>query len=274
MRIRASLDGDLSALGFLGALVALRFVPDWFGGLSPFWGDLSYIHQPWRSFEAELLAAGRLPLWNPFLYFGMPQAAVMQSGLYYPGSTPYFLFGFASATALFEAFHYWLAGAFAYLWLRATRLRRSAAFGGATLFALGGLLLSREPFLNHLAVLSLSPALILFFSRPAALALALTAAFLGGYPPFVVGAAVCAWVLAAASMPRESWERCRFWRAGARAWIFSVLAACALSAVLLVPALELVARSRRSAGVGLAEALQYGFAPRDLLQWVSPLLIG
>lgn len=274
MKGRARLDGDLSALGALGALVALRFAPDWLRGQSPFWGDLSYIHQPWRSFDAELLMAGRLPLWNPFLYFGMPEAATMQGGLYYPGTTPYFLLSFASATAFFEVFHYWLAGAFAYLWLRAARLRRGTALGGAVLWALGGLLLSREPFLNHLAVLSVSPALILFFRRPAALALALTLAFFGGYPPFMVGATVCAWALAAASMPREALERRRFWRAGAQAWVFAGLAACALSAVLLVPALELAARSRRSAGVELAEALKYGFYPRDLLQWVSPLLVG
>jgi hypothetical protein len=38
----------------------------------------------------------------------------------------------------------------------------------------------------------------------------------------------------------------------------------------LIPAVELVGRSHRSAGVGLAEALQFGFAPADLLQWVSP----
>ena len=126
----AIMDRDLRSLAGLAVIVALRWMPDWLRGLTAFWGDLTYLHQPWRAFDAELLAAGRLPLWNPYLYLGMPQAAAMQDGLYYPGSAPYWIFGFATATAVFQAFHYWLAGALAYLALRSMRLLPAAAFGG------------------------------------------------------------------------------------------------------------------------------------------------
>lgn len=266
---RRRLDGDLVALAGLLLLVVLRFAPDWLRGVTPFWGDLTYLHQPWRAYDAELLAAGRLPWWNPFLYFGMPQAASMQDSLFYPGTAPFFLFGFPVALALFEAVHYWLAGALAYLWLRSWRLARPAAFGGAALFAFSGLMLSREPFLNHLAVLALAPALALFFRRGALLCVTLALSFLGGYPPFLVGGAVSAWALAAAQAPARARA---FWAGASRAWLTAGLGAAALAACLLLPAAELVGISRRAAGVGLDEALAYGFSPRDLLHWVSPLL--
>jgi hypothetical protein len=264
------LDPDLLALAGLGALVALRFAPDWLRGVTPFWGDLSYLHHPWRAYDAELLAAGRLPLWNPFLYFGMPQAAAMQDSLYSPGTTPFFVFGFATALALFEAAQYWLAAALAYLWLRSWRLGRAAAFGGAALYALSGLMLSREPFLNHLAALALAPALALFFTRAGALSLTLCLSFFAGYPPFVVGAALSAWAVSLAAAGRRA---ARAAASGARAWLRAGLGAAALSGCLLLPAVELVRLSRRSSGVGLEEALTYGFSWRDLAQWVSPLLV-
>lgn len=263
---RLRLDADLGFLAALAALVLLRFLPDWLRGLSPYWGDLAYLHQPWRAFDAELLAGGRLPLWNPFLYFGMPQAAAMQDGLFYAGSTPFPLFPFAVALAIYHAAHYWLAGALAYLALRRLRLRRAASFGGACLYALGGLLLGREPFLNHLAVLSLTPALLLFAAEPAGLALALTLGFLAGYPPLLVGGCGAALAVSWAAAP----ARGRWAPSAARAWLAAASTAAALGAVLLLPAAELTLRSRRAGGVDAADLMRLAFAPRDLWLWLSP----
>jgi hypothetical protein len=263
-------DGDLLALAALGALSLLRFVPDRLRGLAPYWGDLSYLHVPWRSYDSELLAAGRLPLWNPFLYFGMPQAATMQDSLYYPGTVPFFILRFADALALYHFAHYWLAAAFVYLWLRAGRASKASAFGGAVVAAFSGLMLSREPFLNHLAVLALAPALALFFTRPAALAAALALAFFAGYPPFLVGAALTAWAMALAGRGAGD---ASFWKRAALCWTLAGAASAVLGAVLLLPAAELVGLSRRAGGMAADETLAYGFSPADLGQWLSPLLV-
>lgn len=241
----------------------------WMRGLSVFWSDLTYLHHGWRAAPAMLVAAGRAPLWEPSLYFGMPMSGSMQGGLFYPASTVYYLFGFATATALFQALHLFTAGWLCALWLRAFRVSWGASLGGALLFAFGGVMIARLPFLNHLSTLAWAPALVLFFRRPVPLALTLVLMVLAGYPTFIPGCAAAAWVAAYAARAQR-WS----WVGGAVDWIKAGLLSGVLAAVQLFPGFELAWHSRRSSGVGLAEALTWGFAPVDLLQWIGPLAVG
>ncbi len=241
----------------------------WARGLSVFWSDLTYLHHGWRAAPAMLVEAGRAPLWEPSLYLGMPMAGSMQGGLFYPPTIVYDLFGFATATALFQALHLFTAGWLCALWLRSCRLSWGASLGGAILFAFGGVMIARLPFLNHLATLAWAPALMLFFRRPVPLALTLALMVLAGYPTFIPGCAVAAWVAAYATSSR-SWS----WRGAVADWIPAMLLAGGLTAAQLLPGLELAAYSRRSSGVGLAEAMTWGFTPADLLQWIGPLALG
>ncbi len=250
---------DVAAVLLLAAFCAAAFLPFWLRGLTSFWGDLSYIHRPWRVFDAQCLQAGRVPLWDPYLYFGMPAAAAMQDSLFYAGTAPFFVFSFPTALAFFQLAHYALAGALAFLWLRGEGLRRTSALVGAMLYAVGGLMIANQGFLNHLAVLSLLPAVLLCHRSTGLVALLLSLAFFAGYPPFWLGVLLLFALKSRRSPPRA---------AG------SVLLALVLSAVLLLPAAQLVLHSRRSAGVELAEALRFGYSARDLLGWISPTLVG
>lgn len=244
------------AAAVLGVLALLQFLPFWLRGLGSFWGDLFYIHWPWRAFDARALQSGQLPLWNPHLYFGMPAAASMQDSLYYPLTAPFFLFSFPTALMLFQLAHYWLAAVFCWLWLRKLGARPSAALCGAALYAFGGVLASNQGFLNHLSVLALWPAALLLAGHQARFcALALSLMFFAGYPPFWAGMAGLAVLIA-----------------GKKRGVSVVAATALLSCVLLLPGAELVLHSKRSSGVGLDEALRFGLTPADLLGWVTPLL--
>jgi hypothetical protein len=260
---------EAAAAAALAAAVLAFFAPIWLSGRTPFWGDLTYLHQAWRAAPAQLVQAGRAPLWEPSLYLGMPMAASMQGGLFYPATILYYVFGFATATALFQALHYFLAAWLTALWLRTLRLSWGASVGGGLSLAFGGVMMSRLPFLNHLAVLAWAPALALLFRRPAALAAALSLMFLAGYPTFLPGAAAAAWGLALALRAR----RAPGVRAWAPDWAAAGALALALCAVQLWPALELAARSHRAAGLSPDEALRWGFSPADLRQWLSPLFV-
>ncbi|NNN06324.1 MAG: hypothetical protein HKL90_10530 [Elusimicrobia bacterium] len=269
MRIESRADSSAAAAAFLAAATLVFFLPLWLRGLSPYWGDLTYLHQGWRAAPAQLIQAGRAPLWEPSLYLGMPMAASMQGGLLYPPGILFDAFGFATATALFEALHVFLAGWLAALWLRSLRLSWGASVGGGLSFALGGLMISRLPWLNHLATLAWAPALLLFFRRPSALAAALALAFLAGYPTFLPGLALVAWALAALLRARGAPPVTRW----AAVWAAAMTLAVALSAAQLIPALELAAHSRRAGGVERAEALTWSFVSGDLRQWISPLVV-
>lgn len=269
MRRTERLGLEAAAAAFLAAGVLALFLPFWLRGLTPFWGDLTYLHHPWRAAPAQLVQAGRAPLWDPSLYLGMPMLGSMQGGLLYPPTIFFYTFGFATATALFHFLHYLLAGWLTASWLRSLRLSWGASVGGGLSLALGGLLVSRMPFLNHLAVLAWAPALLLFFRRPAPLAALLSLMFLAGYPTFLPGAALVAWLLALL-LRREGPSGPAEW---ARVWAAAGLSALALCAAQLLPALELASLSRRAAGVGAQEALTWGFSLADLRQWSSPLLV-
>lgn len=259
---------EARAFALPSAAVAAVLAPVGALGLTAYWGDLTYLHHAWRASPAMLVQAGRAPLWEPALYFGMPMLASMQGGLLYPATTLFFHFGFATATLLFQASQLLLAAAFTLLWLRSLRLSWGASAGGAVVFALGGLMAARLPFLNHLAVAAWMPALSLLFARPLALAASLALMYLAGYPSMVPGACAAAWALALAlrgpGLPP--------WRRLLLLWAGAALLALALSGAQLLPGLELLALSRRGEGMPLAEVLQWAFSPRDLLQWGSPLL--
>ncbi|OGR47458.1 MAG: hypothetical protein A2X37_12245 [Elusimicrobia bacterium GWA2_66_18] len=260
---------EAAAAAALAAAAAALLLPFWLRGLTPFWGDLTYLHHPWRAAPATLMQAGRAPLWEPSLYLGMPMLGAMQGGLLYPPTVLFVTFDFASALALFQLFHYFLAGWLAALWLRSLRLNWGASVGGGVSLALGGVMISRMPFLNHLAVLAWAPALLLFFRRPAQLTAVFSLMFLAGYPTFLPGAAAAAWALALA-LRRRGAPGPASWVA---AWTAAGALASAVCAAQLLPGLELSALSRRAGGVDPAEALQWGFALADLRQWVSPLLV-
>lgn len=257
--MRASL--LLAAASWFGLLAMGRFL---------FWGDLTYIHQPWRALVAEQLQRGLLPHWNPFAYLGMPLAAQMQSAAWYPGSLPFYFFPFPEALTLFQCAHMTLAGFFGWLWLRREGFRGPAARAGAVLYMANGMMIAHLPYINHLSSLAYLPACLLFRKNPWLLGLTLALCFLSGYPTMAAGAAFCAIVVPAL-----------FGRLGSRkealnsikAWVFGGLLAAGLSAVLLLPAYEVVGISQRGAGMPMDEILEFGFKPSDWKQWLTPALL-
>src|SRR5262249_27024871 len=54
-------------------------------------GDLITTFYPFRSFVSQAVAAGTLPLWNPYLLGGTPFLANSQSSLFYPLNIPYYV---------------------------------------------------------------------------------------------------------------------------------------------------------------------------------------
>jgi hypothetical protein len=261
---------EAAAAAAVAAAVLAFLAPMWLRGRTPFWSDLTYLHLAWRAGPAQLIQAGRAPLWEPNLYLGMPMAGALQGGLFYPPTIAYYCFGFATATALFHLLHYFIAGWLAALWLRTLRLSWGACAGAGISYALGGLMISRMPFLNHLAVLAWAPALPLLFRRRSALAAALALMFLAGYPTFLPGLAAAAWALAFVLRARRNGPGPAAWAAD---WAAAGAFAAALSAAQLLPALELASLSRRAGGVIPVEALTWSFSVPDLRQWLSPLFV-
>src|SRR3972149_6236165 len=119
----------------LFAIPCALFFPELIG-YSQFAGwDITRLNLPLKWFDVQSIRGGALPLWNPYLYAGMPQLAESESGLFYPGNWLLYLpgnfFYWANITYIF---HFVLAGIFADLWLRGRGINRLGSFFGSVLF--------------------------------------------------------------------------------------------------------------------------------------------
>ncbi len=102
---------DLLALVALAALTLLFF---WkialtnrvLAGLDVF----AYFY-PYRDLTSEALRAGRLPLWNPYLFMGAPLLANSQAAVLYPLHWPLVWLSTPKQVAWSIVLHIWLAGA-------------------------------------------------------------------------------------------------------------------------------------------------------------------
>jgi hypothetical protein len=130
-------------------------------------GDLFLYFYPYWAEAARALQAGRLPLWNPYLFMGVPFLANSQAGVLYPLNWPFWLL-FPPHRALHWSalLHLWLAGSGAYLYARASlRLGHLGAWTAGAALALGGYLGVQIEHINQLQALSWLPWALLLYDR-------------------------------------------------------------------------------------------------------------
>ena len=122
---------------------------------------MTYMY-PYRYFAAEALAEGRIPLWNPDIYYGAPFLANLQSAVFYPLHLLFLLRPPTEAMNWSVVLHLFLAAFFAYLLAR-TMLGLdavSATVAGA-LYGLSGFVGSQVGHLNQLNAAAWLPAALL-----------------------------------------------------------------------------------------------------------------
>ena len=225
---------------------------------------------PWLELARRDLAAGRLPLWNPYQDGGVPLLANFQSGLGSPLLWPVLAFGTARGWNLTLLLKLLLALVAVYAWLRDERRSAWAAAVGAFAFALSG------PFVAwlehpHTATAAAVPLLLLFGRRVArgwgardlsALALSTYVVLAGGHPETQLLAAVLVPAMLLLERPRPT-DLGRALGGG--------LIGAGLAAPLLLPFFEYFSLSAARSG---ADRDPFTLPWRDLLRFVFPRLSG
>jgi Bacterial membrane protein YfhO len=108
--------------------------------------DLAEQVLPWFDLQAREWHAGRIPLWDPFVWVGQPLIGQAQPGVAYPLNWLLFALplsdGHISPIALnwYYVIIHFMAAAFAYLFCRDMGRSRPASFAAGLLFALSGYL--------------------------------------------------------------------------------------------------------------------------------------
>lgn len=98
---------------------------------------------PLRRFALQEIEAGRgLPLWNPFVYGGLPFLATLPGPIFYPSSLLYLALPLHRAIGWTFVLHTFLATAFGYFAARSFQLGRPAAAVSGTAFGFSGYLMS------------------------------------------------------------------------------------------------------------------------------------
>jgi len=131
-------------------------------------GDLASFLWPTYTFAARSLRSGVVPLWNPYLYSGMPFAADNQSGLFYPVNLLVFLLVPNLTYFVMETMsvlHVWWAGAGMYILLRTMKARRVPAFAGALAWMFSDVFVLHFGNYNLIAVAAWLPLIFATFRK-------------------------------------------------------------------------------------------------------------
>ncbi|MCO6450072.1 MAG: YfhO family protein [Caldilineales bacterium] len=281
---------DILALLALTLAVLLVYSRAIFANLVPASGDFLTYFTPYWDYVNEALRAGRLPLWNPYMFAGAPLQANPQTAIFYPLRWP-FVFVSAEKGILYSAaFHAWLGGVFTYALVRRSgRVSPLAGLAAALIFALDGWTTGLAGNPNRMSSVAWLPAALLVWEmRPDAAGFRLNRAtrrwlvlltlvwaitlLVGHSQTFYIQAVIFAvwvagsvlwdWRQARRSGSDSSWRW--LWR---RIWpdlLALILAfgfALALSAVQLLPTLELTQQSFRSGGLSFREHAALSLPP-------------
>lgn len=136
---------------FIGGVLILLFYKVFFLGQVYYDGDNFHLNIPQKYFFVQEILHGRLPLWNPYIFTGLPYFADLNLGTLNPLNILYFLFPVPRALTLVSIIDLFLIGIFQYYLLRLWRLKITASLVGSLIFMLGG---STFVFINNITYLN------------------------------------------------------------------------------------------------------------------------
>ncbi|MBN1889751.1 MAG: YfhO family protein [Thermoflexales bacterium] len=270
----------LDGLGLL-ALVVLVFWKLALTNLVIARGDVLTYFYPYLDYAAEATRQGRLPLWNPYLFMGVPFLANSQAGFFYPLNRLLSWLAVTRAVSVTIVLHAWLAGLGAYALARKSlRLGRAAAWTAGAAFAAGGCLAAQVEHVNQLQGLAWLPWLVVCFDgwRDASSAPGLRRAWLGlvlivalqllaGHTQTAFISLFGLGVYVVLSCPLRPW---RAWGRQLAALAGAVLLGAGLAAAQLLPTFELTRWSIRSEGLSWREAVSFSLKPSLLGRALLP----
>ncbi len=268
--------------------------------------DLLLENYAWKQFLLEAMGERQIPLWNPYLFAGVPFLAAGQHSALYPFSTLFYFLPLERAYGMFTVSQLFLAGAFMYLFARVLGMRRGAATLAAIVYELCSYMLVSVDFPMILAASAWLPWLLTMIElivrqhpalggRPATLPwVALGAVGLGlqllaghgenSYFSLLVMALYAAWRLGAqlfggtvVSGAANVGRRVQAGRSVVRpaAWlIIMVVLGIGLGSIQVLPFFEVVQQNFREGAASLSDVLSWAYPWRRVITFVAPNFFG
>lgn len=135
----------------------LYFLPALSRGLvlSPDDGILQNV--PFRVAAAQIVLSGHLPIWNPYIFSGMPLLGAAQGGILFPLNWFYLLFTVSTSTNLMVLFSFMAAALGAFLYARSTGTSIAGAAVTSLIWQAGGFLINQISHINIVQTAALLP---------------------------------------------------------------------------------------------------------------------
>lgn len=244
-------------------------------------GDVAVQFLYTRAFAANEILGGSFPLWNPFLYSGVPFFGDFQSALLYPPNLIFLFLPVSLAITWSFALHVFLFGACVYAWACGRGLARLPAFvaGSAAMFGAGFFLHIHAGHLSNICTMAWAPLIFAGMDRwmktrrfswilLAAGAAALQV-FAGHVQYFYFGAIIAAaYASGLLVIHREN-------RPGSALGLAAIYpAAFALAAVQILPGMDAAAESVRGGGTPYRFAAMFSFPPENAATLLVPGFFG
>ena len=242
--------------------------------------DLSRYFYPVRLFTVEAMKSGTIPLWNPYIFCGIPNLAFQQAAVFYPLSIVYYLLPFCLAFNVFLLIHIPLAGVFVYYLARRWGMGSSGSLVSAITFIFSGYVISLLNLPTTLSCVIWLPAVLLFFDKGLTddkmkyiliSSLFLGTMFLGGEPSIFYSTL---WVLLfyALFFRLNNRQSCPLMRVGSY-YSATVIFGSLLSMVHLAPFIELMRFSDRAMLLGAySGATTWSMPVRDTFNFFIPFI--
>ncbi len=261
--------------------------------------DLVLENYVWKRFIVESLRARRVPLWNPYLFAGVPFLAAGQHSALYPLSLVYYILPLPQAFGWFTMLQFFLTAVFTYAYGRILGMNRFGAFIAGLTYTFSLFMVAQVVFPMIIAALAWLPLLLaaieLIVRARAERAdgsplpglvlgvLALGCEWLAGhgeitYFTLIVMALYTLWRLISVGWQtgRARGARPALARVGSAAgWLLLMVAlGFCLGAIQIVPLLELVRVNFRQGSVTLQDVIGWAYPIRRLLAFVMPDFFG
>ncbi len=249
--------------------------------------DVQTYFYPYWAYTAASLGDGRLPLWNPHVFMGVPFLANPQAAVLYPLNWPLFLLDPARAIPAALMLHVALAGMGTLALVRVgLRLGWPAAATGAAAFAFSGFFAGQMEHINQISAAAWIPLLVLalelgiagckrwWLATPVIVALMI----LAGHPQTAYMGLTfgLAWALVAGARRIASGslrQRAQGALAGLVVWLGGVLGGAGLAAAQILPSLALSREGIRAGGLTFQEAISFSLPTGEALPGLLPTFL-
>ncbi|MEW6097151.1 MAG: YfhO family protein [bacterium] len=144
---------NLLPIGIIAGLCILYFWQVLFFNKTFYFEDIVTFCYPLRYMLADWLKQGEFPLWNPYIFSGMPYLGDIQAALFYPFNIFYYILPTDRAIAYYIVLHFFLAGLSMYTYLRVIKLDIVSALFGSLTFSYSTFIFGE---IRHLIIIGVS----------------------------------------------------------------------------------------------------------------------